>query len=250
MALVPYPFDSQTVTEAQYGALLGLAMQSGIAGGAAANNFKVTAAGSSMVVSVTSVGASSFGVVRGHGVLMTANQNVTIPAASVGARVDLVVLRLDYGTNTIAPAVRQGTSGSSTPPAPVWGVSNQYEIPLATVAVAAGASTISNGNITDARAFLGSQVGAWPTISRPTSGPSFGFNLTTSKWEASLDGAAWTDLATLAANLNDFAGTLGVSKGGTGATTKTGAQQGINIFTQSTAPSHEPGRIWIKLPTV
>lgn len=248
MALVPYPFDSQDITEAQYGALIGLAMQSGIAGGSAANNFKVTATGSSMVLTVTSVGAASFAVVRGHGVLMTANEAVTVPAASAGARVDLVVLRLDYATNSIAPAIRQGTSGSSVAPLPVWGVSNQYEIPIAQVAVAAGASTISNANITDRRAFLGTQVGAWPTSSRPTSGPAFGFNLTTNKWEASLDGATWADLATLTTSLNDFAGTLGVSKGGTGGTTKVGAQQGINIFAQATAPAHEAGRIWIKLP--
>jgi hypothetical protein len=249
MALVPYPFDSQDITEAQYGALLSLAMQSGIAGGTAANNFKVTATGSSMVVTVTSVGAASFAVVRGHGVLMTANENVTIPAASPGARVDLVVLRLDYGTNTIAPAVRQGTSGSSTPPTPVWGASNLYEIPLATVAVAAGASTINNGNITDRRVFLGNQVGAWPTSSRPTGIPAIGFNLTTSKWEASVDGATWTNLATTATALNDMNGVLSVTKGGTGANTKAGAQQGLNIFVQTTPPGHEAGRIWIKLPS-
>jgi hypothetical protein len=249
MALVPYPFDSQDITEAQYGALIGLAMQSGISGGAAANNFKVTAAGTSMQLTVTSVGAASFAVVRGHGVLMTANELVTVPAASAGARVDLVVLRLDYATNTIAPAVRQGTSGSSTPPAPVWGVSNQYEIPLAQVAVAAGATVISNANITDRRAFLGTQVGAWPTTSRPTSGPAFGWNLTTSKWEASLDGVTWADIATLSTQLSTFAGTLPVSKGGTGGTTKVAAQQGINIYAQSAAPAHEVGRIWVKLPS-
>lgn len=249
MALTPYPFDSQDITEAQYGALIGLAMQSGISGGAAANNFKVTAAGSSMALTVTAVGASSFAVVRGHGVLMTANETVTVPPASAGARVDLVVLRLDYATNTIAPAIRQGTSGSSTPPAPVWGVSNQYEIPLAQVAVGAGVSVITNANITDRRSFLGTQVGAWPTNSRPTSGPAFGYNLTNSKWEASLDGSSWADIATLTTQLSAFAGTLPVNKGGTGATTKTGAQQGINIFAQATAPAHEAGRIWVKLPS-
>lgn len=248
MALTAYPFDSQNITEAQYGALVGLSMQSGIAGGSAANNFKVTAAGSSMVLTVTAVGSASFAVVRGHGVLMTTNESVTVPAASAGARVDLVVLRLDYATNTIAPAIRQGTSGSSVAPLPVWGVSNQYEIPLAQIAVGAGVTTISTANVTDRRQFLGTQIGAWPTASRPTAGPAMGFNLTTLKWEVSLDGTTWSDLATTGTSLNDFAGTLNLAKGGTGATTKTGAQQALNIYAQSTAPAHEAGRIWIKLP--
>ena len=248
MALIAYPFDAQDITEAQYGALIGAGLQSGVVGVPSANDFKVVAA-TGMNLTVTAVGGASLALIRGHACTMTTNETVTVPPASAGARVDLVVLRMDYASNSIFPAVKQGTSGSATPPAVTWGASGVYEIPLAQIAVAAGAVAISAGNITDARTFAGSTIGAWITAQRPTGRPALGYNITAAKWEASLDGTTWISLATLSTPLDDFGGTLSVAKGGTGANTKTGAQQGINIFAQSAAPSHEVGRIWIKLPS-
>jgi len=248
MALIAYPFDAQDITEAQYGALIGAGLPSGVVGTPTTNHFKVVAA-SGMNLTVTAVGGASLALIRGHALTMTANETVIVPAASSSARVDLVVLRMDYANNSIIPAVKQGTSGSSTPPAVTWGASGIYEIPLATVAVAGGAVSISNANITDARSYAGSTVGAWTTSQRPTGRPALGYNLTTGNWEATFNGTAWISLAPANQNLADFGGTLPVSKGGTGATTPAAAQQALNIYTQASAPSHQAGRIWIKLPS-
>lgn len=248
MTLVAYPFDAQNITEADYGQLVGAGLLSGVVGGTTSNHFKVVA-GTGMGLVVTAVSGASLALIRGHAVLMTANEPLTVPTASAAARVDLVVLQLDYAANTIKPVIRQGTSGSSTPPTPVWGSAGIYEYPLATVAVAAGATSIVVGNITDVRQFAGSTIGAWPTAQRPTGRPALGYNLTTQSWEATFDGATWKNISTADHTLDSHPGTLSVSKGGTGATTPAAAQKGLDIYAQSTAPAHAAGRIWIKLPS-
>jgi|GEM_PF-5168429 len=278
MALTAYPFDNQTVTEQQYGDLFGSVAQSGILGAPTANNFKVTAAGSSMQLTVTAVGGASRALVRGHAVLMTTNEVVTVPAAAATVRADLVVLRLDYAANTIGPAIRTGTAGSSTPPSPVWGTGGVYEIPLAAVAVGANVTTISSANLTDLRRFTGPSTGVWSTAARPNTPLSFGYNTTLQRWEFTLDGTAWlnigyVDLAssgqvtgilpvanggTGQTTLNALRNSLGlgastsaplpVANGGTGATTRDGIRDTIDLKVQQADPGHAPGRIWIKLP--
>ncbi|QFP94276.1 minor tail protein [Microbacterium phage AnnaLie] len=220
MALTAYPFDAQAVTEQQYGDLFGSVAQSGILGAPTANNFKVTAAGSSMALTVTSVSGASRALLRGHALLMTTNETVTVPAAGTSARADLVVLRLDYAANSIGPAIRQGTAGNTTPPAPVWGTGGIYEIPLASVLVGANVTTISSANVTDLRRFTGPTSGVWTTAARPTSPLSFGYNTTLSRWEFTLDGTTWDNIGYV--DLSDgtqVTGTLPVSRGGTGYTT-------------------------------
>ena len=81
MALISYPFDSQNITEADYGALVGAGLQSGIVGTPATNHFKVVAA-TGMNLTVTSVGGASLALVRGHACVMTANSTVTASPAS------------------------------------------------------------------------------------------------------------------------------------------------------------------------
>lgn len=218
MALTAYPFDNQTVSEQQYGDLFGAVAQSGILGSNTANNFLVTAGGSNMNLTVTSVSGASRALLRGHAVLMTANEVVTVPAASAQARVDLVVLRLDYAANTIAPAVRQGTAGSSTPPAPVWGAGGIYELPLAQVAVGANVTTISSGNLTDRRLFSGPTSGVWTTASRPSTPLSFGYNSTLGRWEYTLNGTTWLNIGYVDLSTTAVTGTLPVARGGTGVT--------------------------------
>lgn len=276
MALTAYPFDNQSVTEQQYGDLFGAVAQSGILGAPSANNFLVTAAGSSRQLSVTAVGGASRAIVRGHAVLMTATEVVTVPEAATSVRADLVVLRLDYVANTIGPAVRTGTPGSSTPPAPVWGTGGVYEIPLASVAVGANVTAISAANVTDLRRFSGPTSGVWATNARPTSPLSFGYNTTLQRWEYTLDGTNWlnigyVDLASSAqvggtlpltrggtgqTTLQGLSTALGlgtvgqplpVANGGTGATTRDGLRSGaVDLWVQPTDPGHAPGRIWVK----
>jgi len=275
MALTAYPFDGQTVSEQQYGDLFGAVAQSGILGSPSANHFLVTAAGSSMNLTVTAVSGASRAILRGHAVLMTANEVVPVTAAATQSRVDLVVLRLDYGANTIGPAVRAGTPGSATPPAPVWGVGGVYEIPLASVAVGANVTTVNAGNLTDLRRFSGPTTGVWSTAARPSTPLSFGFNTTLGRWEYTLDGTTWApigyvDLAganavgilpvanggtgqdTLAKarnamGLGNTVGALPVANGGTGATTVQGAREtAVDMWVQPTAPAHAVKRLWLK----
>jgi hypothetical protein len=247
MTLIAYPFDAQNITEADYGQLIGAGLLSGIVGSPTSNNFKVVAT-SGMVLTVTSVSGASLALVRGHACVMTANEALTVAAASAAPRVDLVVLQLDYAANTIKPVIKTGTSGSQTPPSPVWGSGGIYEIALATIAVANGTLTITSAMITDQRSFAGATVGAWQTSRRPAGKPSLGYNMTTSTWEATFDGTNWVDVSMASHTLDSHPGTLSVGKGGTGASTPVGAQKGLDIYAQSSAPSHAAGRIWIKLP--
>ena len=275
MALTAYPFDNQSVTEQQYGDLFGAVAQSGILGAPTANNFLVTAAGSSMQLTVTAVGGASRALLRGHAVLMTTNEVVTVAAAAATVRADLVVLRLDYAANTIGPAIRTGTAGSSTPPAPVWGTGGIYEIPLASVAVGANVTVISAANLVDLRRFSGPTSGVWTTASRPNTPLSFGYNTTLTRWEFTLDGTNWSPIGTVDLAGAQVSGTLPLTKGGTGQTTlqgtstalglgtvgqpipianggtgataRDGIRQGaIDLWVQSTDPGHAPDRIWLK----
>lgn len=247
MTLIAYPFDAQNITEADYGQLIGAGLVSGVIGTPTTNHFKVVAS-TGMGLTVTSVSGASLALIRGHACVMTANEPLTIATASAGARVDMVVLQLNYATNSIAPVIKPGTSGSPTPPSIVWGTSGIYEFPLAYIAVGAGVVSITNTNITDSRQFAGATIGAWPAAQRPTGRPAVGYNLTAGVWEMTFDGTTWKTVSTSDHTLDSHAGTLSVSKGGTGATTPVAAQQGLSIYAQSTAPAHSPGRIWIKLP--
>lgn len=247
MTLVAYPFDAQNITESDYGQLIGAGLATGVVGTPAANHFKV-AAGSGMGITVTAVSGASLALIRGHAVLMTANEPLTVATADTSARVDLVVLQMNYATNAIVPIIKKGTAGSSTPPSPVWGTGGIYEFPLATIAVAGGASTITAANITDKRQYAGSTIGAWPNAQRPSGKPSLGYNLDNNVWEATFDGSTWKTITTADHTLDSHQGTLSVSKGGTGATTTTQAQKNLDIYAQTSAPAHSPGRIWIKLP--
>ncbi|UVT31649.1 minor tail protein [Microbacterium phage Kenzers] len=232
MALTAYPFDAQAVTEQQYGDLFGSVAQSGILGAPTANNFKVTAAGSSMALTVTSVSGASRALLRGHALLMTTNETVTVEAANTSARADLVVLRLDYAANSIGPAIRKGTAGNTTPPAPVWGTGGIYEIPLASVLVGANVTTISSGNVTDLRRFTGPTTGVWTTVARPTTPLSFGYNTTLSRWEFTLDGTTWDNIGYVnLADSTQVTGTLPVARGGTGQTTLQGLSTALGLGT-------------------
>lgn len=248
MALVAYPFDAQDVSEAQFGALQGAALLSGIAGSSAADHFKVTANGSNMTLTITAVGGNSLALVRGHGVTMTANETRAVAAAEAGARVDLVVLRLDYATNTIAPVIVKGTSGSATPPSPSWGAGGFYDLPLAHIAVGAGVLFIAPANVTDIRRFAGYTIGTWFTASRPSGGVAVGYNKSDLRWEFTLDGTAWSPLGAVDLTSALVTGALPISKGGTGATTAMAALNALGIYIQPTQPAYAANRVWIKTP--
>jgi hypothetical protein len=190
LAITSYPFDAQVVTETQYSQMFREFQDSGIATSYGASGFYVSAA-TGMNVSV----GSGLAFLRGHMVQSTATETVAIPAAGTAVRVDRVILRLDPSLNSIVLAVKQGTSGSTTPAALTQTDTGIFEIGLATVTVNASVTAIVSADITSTRPFVGSRVGAWGTNTRPTS-PRYGqlgFNNWTNSWEF-WNGSAWTPL--------------------------------------------------------
>jgi hypothetical protein len=97
------------------------------------------------------VAADRYALVRGHEWW----SGSTIFTKAIGAnasgstRTDLVVLRLSRTTWDVTVTVIAGTPGSGAP-APVQnlGTTGSFDLPLATVTVASGASTVSAGNVT------------------------------------------------------------------------------------------------------
>jgi hypothetical protein len=92
-------------------------------------------------------------------VVVTATTNVTIPTADPSnPRIDLICVKVDTGVSPDADASNvatlvcvQGTAAGS-PSAPSIPTNH---LKIAEIAVAAGVSTIVNGNITDSRTFVG-----------------------------------------------------------------------------------------------
>lgn len=97
--------------------------------------------------------ASIKGTLRGHG-WTSGTSTVTVPInanTSGSTRVDLVVVRLDRSDWSTSLHVIDGVPGAGTCPNPVQdtGTTGYWDMPMATVTVLNGASTIAAGNVTD-----------------------------------------------------------------------------------------------------
>lgn len=192
MSVTSYPFDGMAVSEGQYSRLFReLASHSGIADSVDGPGFSTYGDSSGMQVKVS----PGYAIIRGHAVQSTATEVVTIAAASSSARTDRVVLRLDPTANLITIAVVQGSPGGGDP-ALTQTDTGTYEFPLAKVLVAVGAASISAGNVTSERQFLGNSVGGWTTSTRPSNAriARLGLNTSTNVWEF-WNGTRWVDLA-------------------------------------------------------
>lgn len=113
--------------------------------------------------------------VRGHWYENTAVETLAIAANSSGnPRIDRVVLRLDPSANSIVLAVVQGTpAGSPSAPSLTQTDVGTYELTLAKVAVANGASTIAAGDVTDERTYVDGVYGDWdPVITGASANPT------------------------------------------------------------------------------
>lgn len=189
MAQTSWPFDNADTTEGQFSQLFRRLQNSGVSGSPATTDVKVTGDSTGMNVKV----AAGYAIVRGHAYYNSSQVTLTIGTASASPRIDSVVLRLDPTANTIVLAVVAGTPAAS-PVAPTLTQTDEgtYELAIAQVAVGASVSTISAGNVTDVRPFLGTQFGRWTTATRPTSPlvGTAGFNTTTATPEY-WDGSAW-----------------------------------------------------------
>lgn len=167
MAQSAWPFENIDTSESQF-SQWARNIGEGVKGSSGGTELKAYGDSSGMQVKVP----TGFAMVRGHYYSNTALETLTIAAAHATlARIDSVILELDPSANTILLTVLTGTA-ASTPAAPTLTQTDTgvYQIRLANVAVAAAATTISAGNVTDTRTFLGAVSVAWDSITgKPTS---------------------------------------------------------------------------------
>jgi hypothetical protein len=81
-----------------------------------------------------------------------------LAADATNPRIDRIVARLTVSTKTVELAKLTGTPAGSPVAPSLTQTSDVYEIPLAQIAVAAGAVSITSGNITDQRQYAGPTV--------------------------------------------------------------------------------------------
>jgi len=84
--------------------------------------------------------------------VFSTTENLSLSAANPTLhRIDRIVIRLNTSTRTVVLAVLTGTPASSPVAPSLTRTATIYELSLARVAVSAGATSISNANITDER---------------------------------------------------------------------------------------------------
>jgi hypothetical protein len=149
-----FPFGSSSIsTEDQWSSYLRMAQVDGVfATSETGTDLKVTASNASTV----SVAAGEAWI-QGTYYANSAALNVSVPTNSGGgsARNDLIVLRRDPSAD--ATTVQYRTGGTSFPTL-TQTLNGTWEIPLARVTVAAGASVVPPSGVTDVRWFTGRPV--------------------------------------------------------------------------------------------
>lgn len=147
VTLTSYPFDTESVSESQWGQMAQLWRGDGVVGGAL-NELAVSGYSGGMNVHVESGRCW----IQGYFGENPTQQTLAIsPADPTNPRVDRVVLRMDLVNNRIVLDVVTGSpAGSPSAPA-LTRTGTVWELSLAQVAVAAGATSIAAGNVTDER---------------------------------------------------------------------------------------------------
>lgn len=161
MAQSAWPFENVDTSETQF-SQWARNIGEGVKGSIAGTELKVFGDSSGLQVKVPAGSA----MVRGHYYTSTAQEVLAIGAAHATlARIDSVVLELDPSGNTILLKVIAGTAASS-PVAPTLTQTDAgvYQIRLANVAVAANATTIAAGNVTDTRTFISDVSVSWDSV--------------------------------------------------------------------------------------
>ena len=158
MAQSSWPFENIDTSETQFSQWarnIGEGIKTG-----ALNELEVFADSTGMQVKVRSGQA----LVRGHYYQNTAEVALSLEAADLtNPRVDTVVVELDPSANSIVLEVVTGTPDASPTPEPVVQTdAGVYQIKLAEIAVAAGATTITAGNVTDTRFYIEDFSGSVP----------------------------------------------------------------------------------------
>lgn len=181
-----YPFVGGTTTDVEFSKFMTPIVGYGVRWTAGAPDLKVSGDSSGLNVKV----AAGQAFVRGVTYINDATKTATIAAGGANPRIDAVVLRLVYGSvNTISIQVVQGTPAATpVPPTVTVSDTSTTEFLLAHVNVPANAATITAGNVTDMRQFIGP---FWTTAQRPTRPGSIGYNSSLNQLEATLDGTTW-----------------------------------------------------------
>ena len=196
MSQSSWPFhgisDGTPVYEDQWSYMARQWCATGVVGAPADTNLQVYANSSGREVHVRAGRAS----VRGHWYDLDAEETLAIGANTSGSpRIDRVVAQLDPSADSVVLAVLPGTpAGSPAAPTLTQTDTGVYELTLARVAVANGASTIAAVNVTDERTFA--TVPYTPALSsmRPAS-PVVGQRIweTDTGYDKVWNGAAWVD---------------------------------------------------------
>lgn len=171
MALSSYPFENTNTTEDQYTLLFRNFVDSGIVGDYGDSQYAVTTDGSGLDVQV----AAGYAILRGHAVNNDGPVTVTLDAAdTANPRIDTIVLRLDPVANGINLVVLKGNP-SATPTSPAYARTSTglWDLPLASIQVAANALNVVTENITDQRTWSSHRFGVWRNADRP-SDPAIG----------------------------------------------------------------------------
>lgn len=155
MAQIFFPFDDgpgSNATEEQWKKMAQLWCSTGVILGKL-DNFVVYADSTGMQVKVK----SGVAWIEGHYYESDAEEVLAIGAADpVNPRIDRVIIRLDWTTNTIQLAVLQGVPAVNAPTPNLTINSARWEIPLAQIYVAQNVTTIIPEAVTDNRGFGGS----------------------------------------------------------------------------------------------
>jgi hypothetical protein len=153
MAQTYFPFDSgagANVTEAQWSKMAQNWLSTGVI--KSYNNELSVYADSTGMQAKIKTGAAW---IKGHYFESDAEEVLAIGTSNnTNPRIDRVIVRLDWTTNTIQLAVLQGTPAASPTAPALTQNSSRWEISLAQVYIGANVSTIAVGNITDERTVI------------------------------------------------------------------------------------------------
>lgn len=118
--------------------------------GSAGGDLAVSAPGGSMNLNI----ATGCGFVYGFAYENDSTATKTIGTQGGGLnRIDYLVLKLDFVARTVLITVKVGTPGSSPVAPSLTQSATTWEVPLATVFVTNGVSTLNSGNLTDQRVY-------------------------------------------------------------------------------------------------
>lgn len=179
--MASWPYTNQAIDLTQYARLFGRMHDSGVLGPLGSGTQLITTAtGASMGISVS----AGFAIVRGHALYNTTATALTIAASGASQRIDSVVARLDPAQPDTTKLVLAVVTGGAVAPTLVQTEVGIYELEIARVTVPASVVVIQQANLTDTRTFLGTNVRAWTTATRPAGALGvFGWNNTTALWE-------------------------------------------------------------------